>query len=130
MKQTKPKILLVEDEISIWKMLVHKLEIENFEVITAQNGKEGLEMALTQTPDLILLDILLPIMDGLTMLQKLRESNEYGENVLVILLTNLSAGSENIIKKIAETKPAYYFVKADMNMNDLIKKINELLNIK
>lgn len=130
MKQTNPKILLVEDEISIWKMLVHKLEIENFEVITAQNGKEGLEMAITQTPDLILLDILLPIMDGLTMLQKLRESNEYGKNVLVILLTNLSAGSEDIIKKIAETKPAYYFVKADMNMNDLTKKIKELLNIK
>lgn len=130
MKQSKPKILLVEDEISIWKMLVHKLEIENFEVITALNGKEGLEMAIAQTPDLILLDILLPIMDGLTMLQELRKSNEYGKNVLVILLTNLSAGNEDIIKKVAETKPAYYFVKADMNMNDLTKKIKELLNIK
>lgn len=130
MEQNKAKILLVEDEISLWHMLVRKLELENFEVITAVNGKEGLEKALSETPDLILLDILMPVMDGLTMLQKLRETNDYGKKVSVILLTNLSAGSEEIIKKIAQTEPAHYFVKVDMAMNDLIQKIRELVDAK
>lgn len=130
MKQSKPKILLVEDETSLWQMLVRKLTIEGFNVITAQDGKEGLKKAISMSPDLILLDILLPVMDGLTMLKKLRETSDYGKKVPVIIMTNLSASDEEIIEKVAQTEPVYYFVKADMSINDLIKKMREYLNIK
>ena len=128
MKQKKAKILLIEDDVALEKTLEKKLELENFEVSVAINGKIGLEKALSELPDLILLDILMPVMDGLTMLRKLREINKYGKKVPVILLTNLSAGNEEIIEKIAQTEPAYYFVKVDMVMSDLIKKIKQLLS--
>jgi len=61
------------------------------------------------------------------MLKKLREGDEYEKNVPVILLTNLSADSEDIIKKVAETKPAYYIVKASFTIPQIIKKVKEIL---
>lgn len=129
MKQSEAKILVIEDEKDILKIFTYKLTREGFNVITALDGKKGLETALSQTPDIILLDILMPVMDGLTMLQNLRKANEYGKKVPVILVTNLSASSEDIIKKVAETEPVYYFVKIDMKMEELISTIKKQLKI-
>ena len=101
-----------------------------FLALTAKDGQEGLATALAEKPDLILLDILMPVMDGLTMLQKLRQENDYGKKVPVILLTNLSADSEDIVKKVAETGPAYYIVKSSFTIPEVDKKVKEVLMLK
>jgi CheY-like chemotaxis protein len=85
------------------------LKQEGFEVVSASNGQEGLETIKKEKPDLVLLDILMPIMDGLTMLERLRGMGDYEKKLPVILLTNLSANSEEIIKKVAENFALPYF---------------------
>lgn len=74
------KILIVEDEESLLKTLGEKFTLEGFEVVKAQNGVEGLRVALQEHPDLILLDIVMPVMGGMEMLGKLRQ-DDWGKNV-------------------------------------------------
>ena len=87
------KILIVEDEASLRKALVEKFQREGFETFLAFDGVEGLDQAERIQPDLILLDIIMPKMDGMTMLKKLRESGDWGKQVPVIILTNLSSAT-------------------------------------
>lgn len=120
------KILIVEDEIPLREALVDKLTREGFDALEAKNGEEGLQAALKEKPDLILLDIIMPVMDGMTMMKKLRE-DEWGKKVPIILLTNLSATEERIVKGIVENEPAYYLVKSDWKIGDVVKKVKERL---
>jgi len=120
-------ILIVEDEVDLREALVDKLGREGFDPRGAANGKEGLELALKEHPDLILLDIVMPVMDGMTMFNELRK-DEWGRKVPVILLTNLSATEEKIIKAMMENEPSYYLVKSDWKIEDVVKKIREALN--
>jgi len=121
------KILIVEDEDAILKALVNKFIGEKFSVLQAKNGEEGLNLALLNKPDLILLDIILPKMDGMTMMKKLREANSWGKSVPVILLTNLNA-DEKIMKGIIENEPAYYLVKTDWTLDQVVEKVRERLS--
>lgn len=123
----KTKILIVEDEDLIRKAYADELADDGFTVLKAKNGEEGLEIALGQQPQLILLDILMPVMDGLTMMGKLRQANAYGKAVPIILLTNLSAGEEKIMESITKNEPAYYLIKSDWNLSDVVEKIKERL---
>lgn len=123
----KTKILIVEDDVIIAKTYTEELRDDGFTVLTALNGKDGLEIALREKPDLILLDILMPIMDGLTMMDRLREKGIYGKNVPIILLTNLSSGEETILKAVTKNEPAYYLVKSDWNLSGVLEKIKERL---
>ncbi len=126
----KTKILIVEDEAVISKTYADELRDEGFLVLAAMNGKDGLELALREKPDLVLLDILMPVMDGLTMMDQLRQKDLYGKNVPIILLTNLSASEENIMKAITKNEPAYYLVKSDWNLSQVVQKIRERLAAK
>ena len=123
-------ILVVEDDPPILKTLVDKLTEEGFRIIEAHDGEEGLMIAGRDHPDLILLDIVMPKMDGMTMLKKLRQENEWGKSVPVILLTNLSPDEEKINKGITEDEPAYYLIKTNWSLNDVVKKVRERLNRK
>ncbi len=82
-------ILIVEDEVSLLQALVDVFTLEGFHVLSAANGAEGVEIAKQKHPDLILLDIVMPRLDGLGVLKKLREDS-WGKTVPVIMLTNLS----------------------------------------
>jgi len=127
------KILVIEeieDDKALRNVLHDKFAVEGFKVIEAGDGEEGLATALRERPDLILLDIVLPKMDGITMMRKLREADEWGKTVPIILLTNLSADDNKINQAIAEDEPAYYLVKADWNINDLVEKVKERLTRK
>lgn len=124
----KIKILIVEDEVIINKTYTEELQDEGFLVLTATNGRDGLELALSEKPDLILLDILMPIMDGLTMMDKLRSTDLYGKNVPIILLTNMSSSEEKIMSAIIKNEPAYYLVKSDWNLSGVVEKIRERLS--
>ncbi|MCX6721345.1 MAG: response regulator [Candidatus Staskawiczbacteria bacterium] len=126
-QKNKNKILIVEDDEDFVWIVIQGLLKENFSVVSASNGQEGLEMIKKEKPDLVLLDILMPIMDGLTMLEELRHGGEYEKNLPVILLTNLSANSEDIIKKVAETGPAHYIVKVNFPVKQIVEKVKELL---
>lgn len=124
MSNAKNKILIVEDDLDLLEVLRNKFTIEQFEVAQAPDGKVGLEEALRNHPDLILLDIVMPVMDGMSMLKKLREDS-WGKDVPVILLTNLSDE-----KKVAEglKHGVYdYLVKADWNISDVVKKVKSKL---
>ncbi len=121
------KILVVEDEQSLMVALVDKFTHEKFSVLQAKNGEEGLAIALKERPDMILLDIVMPIMDGMTMLKQLRDANEWGKAVPVILLTNLTSDDEGRIKDVAELAPAYYLVKTDWKIKDVVAKVRERL---
>ncbi|MFZ2192681.1 MAG: response regulator [Candidatus Moraniibacteriota bacterium] len=120
------KILVVEDEVSLRNVLVEKLKSEDFDVIEARNGEEGLEISISQKPNLILLDIIMPKMDGLTMLEKLREDS-WGKKVPVVILTNLSSGME--MSKSAENGVSSYLVKTDWKLEDVVKKVKEILKL-
>jgi CheY-like chemotaxis protein len=119
------KILVVEDELAYLKLLNSQLTNKGYTVIEAINGKNGLEKAKSENPDLILLDIRMPVMDGMAMLNLLRKE-EKGKKTKVIMLTNLEPNDE-IISEMVTEQPSYYFVKSDIQFNTLLKKIEELL---
>ena len=119
------KILIIEDELAYLKLLDSQLTQNGYKVIAAIDGKRGLEKAKNEHPDLILLDIRMPGMDGLAMLNLLRK-DEAGKKIKVVILTNLEP-DEKIIEGVIYDKSSYYFVKSDIKFNDLLKKISELL---
>ena len=124
----KKKILVVEDEESMLDAISDYLETQEFVTITARDGEEGLGIALKEHPDLILLDILMPKMDGMIMLQKLRQ-DEWGKGAPVIILTNVSPNTNSVINSVLQNKPAYYLVKSDVKLEGIIEKIKDVLKI-
>ena len=121
--------LIVEDDISILKMVVDKLTIEGFTVLQARDGEEGFMVACVKNPDIILTDIMMPKMDGLSMMKKLRSKNKWGKNVPIILLTNLSPDDEKINKSVTEDLPTLYIMKPDWDIDDMVAEIKEKLNV-
>jgi len=115
-------ILLVEDEGALANILVNKLTQMGFTMKFANNGQEGLQMALNDHPDLILLDIIMPVMDGMTMLQKLR-SDSWGKKVNVMLLTNLS--DPNKINESKELGVSDYLIKSDWTLEDIVTAVSK-----
>lgn len=125
--QNQKTILIVEDEDLQLKSLSDEFADEGFRVLIAKNGEEGLAVALREQPDIILLDIVMPIMDGMTMLKNMREKNSWGKNVPVIVLTNLDADDEKIMKDIVSTEPVYYLVKSKWSLAEIAEKVRERL---
>src|ERR1700686_1482275 len=122
-------ILVVEDEKNLTDAIVDILNLNNFLPLSAVNGKEGVDLALLKHPDLILLDLIMPVMDGMTALKMIR-GDAWGANVPVIILTNLSAADEKIVEDMVTHKPMYYLIKSDWKINDIVNKINNILETK
>jgi two-component system response regulator VicR len=120
----KKKILVIEDEKPLLNALSTKLQNEGYEVIEAENGEIGLKLAIKQQPDLILLDIILPKMDGITVLENLRE-NAWGKTAKVIILSNLSDWDNT--QRAVNLNVHDYLVKSDWNIKDVIKKVKNKL---
>lgn len=115
------KILIIEDEKILTDPIVNRLSQENFEVLLTKNGKEGLESALKNHPDIIFLDILMPVMDGMTMLKDLRK-DPWGKNAKVILLTNLSSVDKK--REASQLGVKDYLIKSDISLNDIVDMVN------
>lgn len=126
---TQPKkILVVEDEQLTRQALVDELKSEGFQTLEADNGEAGLETALKEHPDLILLDIVMPKMDGITMMTKLRE-DVWGRDVPIIMLTVLDT-DDAILEKIVQNRPAYYLIKKDqLHAEEIVDKVKEKLGL-
>lgn len=126
--QTSKKILIVEDEAPLLKALSEKLAREGFVAVQAKNGELGLQAAYVEKPDLILLDNVMPVMDGLTMMRKLRERDEWGRSVPIIILTNLAA-DDAIMASVMRDTPSYYLLKAETTPDTIVEKIRERLDM-
>ena len=124
--QTTKTILVIEDHAPVRMALVEKLQHEGMKALEAKDGEEGLVIALQEKPDLILLDIIMPRMSGMTMLDELRKSGDWGKAVPVIILTNLNP-DDKIMREVVETEPVFYLVKADWKIEDVISKVKEVL---
>lgn len=122
------QILIVEDEPHLVELYETKLLFYGYQVFSSRDGEAGLDAALTQKPDLILLDIYLPKKDGLTMLHELRQ-DPWGKDVPVIILTNYDTNDERL-KKVIEDQPAYYILKTDKSIDQVVQRINEVLSDK
>lgn len=125
------KILIVEDEEIMLKALVEKFSAEGFEVVKAIDGEEGLKKALHEKPDIILLDILLPKMDGMAVLKKLRE-DAWGKYAKVILLTNVSDAETVAMGAEFGTgggEVYEYLVKTDWTLDEVVQKVKNRLQI-
>jgi len=109
MKKEEIKILLIEDDPFLLSMYSTKFELEGFRIITAEDGEKGLRLALSSDPSIILLDILLPKMNGFDVLEKLKEDDK-GKNIPVILLTNLNQKDE--IERAMSMGADDYLIKA------------------
>jgi DNA-binding response OmpR family regulator len=123
----KKTILIVEDEPELSKALSDKLSEEGFSILEAKNGQEGLDIAKDKHPDLILLDILMPIMDGMTMLEMLRE-DESCKDIPVIFLTNLD--DQEKVSEALKAGSFDYLIKTDWSLADIVKKIKNKLEKK
>ncbi|HVA97233.1 MAG TPA: response regulator [Candidatus Acidoferrales bacterium] len=115
-------ILIIEDDAILLEMYKDKFTKEGFETITAENGKIGLEKILSQKPDIVLLDLMMPVMDGKSMLRKLREFPQF-KRLPVIVLTN--AGD---IENIRETKryddACEFLIKSNVTVDEIVEKVN------
>ncbi len=118
-------VLIAEDEPFLNKMLVQTFELAGFKVLSAMDGEQAMQYALTQHPDISVLDILMPKLDGVRVLQRMRQ-DLWGKNALIIMLTNLTA-DDQITKAMAATPPSYYFVKSNMEPDQLLNKVTEML---
>ena len=125
MEEAKKIILIVEDEPSLLNVLEEKFTKEGFEVMRAADGQEGLDKFGQKTPDLVLLDIIMPIMNGIEMLTKMREMPK-GNQIPVILLTNLTSPPEPSFRKIIG-ESSEYLVKSDWKLDDVVEKVKNKL---
>lgn len=121
------KILVVEDDAVLRKAMVEALSKE-FTVISASDGVEGIAVALKERPNLVLLDIAMPHMDGLAVMKELRASGEWGKRIPIILLTSSNA-DDRIMHGIVENEPSFYLVKSEYSPQGVIQKIKEALGI-
>lgn len=118
------QILLVEDDTFLSNIYKTKFEMEGYEVITATDGESGLAIAKSKKPSLILLDILLPKMDGFSVLKELKADDSVKE-IPVILLTNL--GQKDDVSKGLELGASDYLIKAHFKPSETVEKVRKLI---
>jgi DNA-binding response OmpR family regulator len=119
------KILIVDDDTLLSKMYQKKLSIEGFDVSSAGNGEEGLGKAKTEKPNLIMLDIMMPKMDGFETLKQLK-ANDDTKDIPVIFLTNLASDEEDA-KKGLELGAVTYLIKSKLGPAGVVEKVKEVL---
>ncbi len=126
-KKYDTKILLIEDDKMLADMYITKFSKEGMEVIRAEDGAQGLEIAKKEKPDLILLDIIMPKLDGFAVLRELRKDSDIGKTH-VLLLTNL--GQSEDVEKGQELGADDYFIKANHTPAEIVEKVKYLLSKK
>ncbi len=121
------KILLVEDDAFLAGVYATKFELEGFSVLLASDGEQGLKMAEKHVPDLVLLDILMPKMDGFEMLHRIKLDPKL-EHIPVVMLTNL--GQKEDVERCLKDGAADYLIKAHFVPGEAVKKVKRILNLK
>jgi DNA-binding response OmpR family regulator len=115
-----PKIAIIEDDQAISQMYRLKFEAEGYNVETASNGRLGLELAESMKPDIILLDLMMPEMNGDQMLEKLR-ATDWGKQTKVIILTNM--GEQEAPDSVKRMNVLRFIVKAEMTPRQVAEMV-------
>lgn len=118
------KVLVVEDDKFLRELINRKLQSENFETVLAIDGEIGLDLVEKERPDIVLLDLILPGVNGFEVLAKIKE-NEKLKEIPVLILSNL--GQKDDIEKGMGLGAADYLVKAHFTPNEIIEKIHQVL---
>ena len=119
-------VLLVEDDVFLAGIYKKKFEVEGFKIIVADNGEKGLSEARKKLPDMILLDILLPKMDGFAVLKELKKDVNT-KDIPVILLTNL--GQKDDVEKGIEMGAKDYLIKIHFKPSEVVDKVRKILGM-
>lgn len=131
-------VLIIEDEPSLVEVLSYNLEKEGFEVLTANNGRDGLERARSALPDLVILDLMLPLVDGLQVCSQLR-SDPKTQNIRVLMLTarseetdevvGFNVGADDYVTKPFKVRPLIHRIKALLRRNEKSKSETSVLSV-
>jgi two-component system, OmpR family, alkaline phosphatase synthesis response regulator PhoP len=124
MTEAKGRVLLVEDDRFLRKAAAARLREEGFDVLTAADGEEALRIARAETPDLVLLDLIMPKMQGFEVLTTLK-ADEATSGIPVVVLSNL--GQERDIQEALAAGAVAYLVKANLSLESLVQKVGQLL---
>lgn len=117
------KILIVEDEVLMLEMMKMRFEADGFDVITAENGKDGLLKSLSDKPDLMLVDLLMPEMSGIEMIKVLRMNSDLKKTPIIVVS---ALGRDSDVKEAFDVGANDYIVKP-YSYEDLKKKVEKLL---
>ncbi len=120
----KAKIVLIEDDLAIVQMYRMKFEAEGFDVAYASDGQQGLEVVKDFQPDLVLLDLMMPIMGGAEMLEIMRKE-DWGKNIKVIILTNM--GESEAPANLKDLSVDSFIVKADLTPKQVAERVTQAL---
>ncbi|MEX0668475.1 MAG: response regulator [Candidatus Saccharimonadales bacterium] len=120
----KAKIALIEDDLAIVQMYRMKFEAEGFDVAYASDGQQGLEVVKEFKPDLVLLDLMMPIMGGAEMLEIMRKE-DWGKNIKVIILTNM--GESEAPANLKDLGVDSFIVKADLTPKQVAERVTQAL---
>ncbi len=121
------KILIVEDETAMRQALGDKFKKSGFEVLLAADGEDGLKIASKEKPSLIMLDILMPKMDGISLTKHIREGSSWGKEVPIIMLTNLT--DPDSVSEVAGYGVFDFLVKTDWRLDDVVALVRKKLNM-
>jgi len=131
-------VLIIEDEPSLVEVLSYNLEKEGFEVLTASNGRDGLERARAVLPDLVILDLMLPLIDGLQVCAQLR-GDAKTQNIRILMLTarseetdevvGFNVGADDYVTKPFKIRPLIHRIKALLRRNEKSKSETSVLSV-
>lgn len=125
----KENILIVEDDNILQEMYCEKFEMDGFKVEKAATGREGLKTLEKNVPDIILLDILMPDMNGLEMLKEMKKNREF-RNIPVILLTNLGESKIDMDTELSFALGIKdYLIKTKHTPDDVVKRVRQVLKL-
>lgn len=125
MASPKKKVVIVEDEPALQDIYRTKLDMEGYEVHTASDGVEGLSTVVSEMPDVVLLDVVLPIKDGFQVLEDLK-ANPQTKDIPVIILSNLGQGYE--IKRGMALGAKAFLTKANLTPDQIHKEIERVMS--
>ena len=121
------KIAIIEDDALLAQMYAQKFKKDGFEVVMANDGKQGLALVKKEMPSLVLLDIMMPEMNGLEVLKAIKDDPDQKiKSIPVILLTNLARGTEDINRGL-ELGAVTYLVKSKVKPTGVVTKVKEVL---
>ncbi|MBI5530330.1 MAG: response regulator [Candidatus Doudnabacteria bacterium] len=128
MSNSEKKILVVEDDNDLRRILVDGLQLSNYQILQAADGEEAINVVMDHRPHLILLDLLLPKVDGFQVLERVRTYPDRSlAETKVIILSNLWSNKD--ILRAQALKVDEYFVKANTKVEDVFKRVAEIINI-
>ena len=125
--ENKKIILIAEDETAMLKALSKKFTNEGFDVLETSDGEQALSTAIDKKPDLVMLDIIMPKMDGIDVMKKIREDQKWGSEVPIIMLTNLNDADS--VSEAAKFGVYDFLVKTDWRLNDVVDLVKAKLNL-